>query len=187
MTRDIERIQAEIPADELAIQWDVCYEIIGADGGPQLPYEDPIGGSVERIARLCGTIKDDIELGIHLCYGDPGHQHIVEPKDLNISVAFANGICKLAPRHVDFIHMPVPRTRGDDAYLSPLKDLALTDGTDLVLGLVHYTDGAKGTKARIAVAEKFAPSFHIATECGFGRRDPETIPDLLRVHAAVTS
>jgi hypothetical protein len=27
--------------------------------------------------------------------------------------------------------------------------------------------------------------FSIATECGFGRRRPETIPELLRIHAAV--
>jgi len=25
----------------------------------------------------------------------------------------------------------------------------------------------------------------VATECGFGRRDPATIPDLLRLHMAV--
>jgi hypothetical protein len=35
------------------------------------------------------------------------------------------------------------------------------------------------------VAEKFAPEFSIATECGFGRRRPETIPELLRIHAEV--
>jgi hypothetical protein len=28
------------------------------------------------------------------------------------------------------------------------------------------------------------PTFSIGTECGFGRRKPETIPELLRVHAA---
>ena len=52
-------------------------------------------------------------------------------------------------------------------------------------GIVHYTDGVEGTRERLAVARKYAPQFAIATECGFGRRDPGTIPELLRIHAAV--
>jgi hypothetical protein len=43
----------------------------------------------------------------------------------------------------------------------------------------------EGAKKRLATARKFAPNFAIATECGFGRRDPRTIPDLLRIHAEV--
>jgi hypothetical protein len=186
MARDVARIQAAIPTGRLALQWDVCYEIVGADGGPPLPYDNPIDGSVERIGRLCGLVAEEAELGIHLCYGDPGHKHIVEPGDLAVSVAFANGICAASPRPVDYIHMPVPKGRGDDAYFAPLKGLAMTPGTALFLGLVHYTDGVAGTHARIAVAKKVAPDFGIATECGFGRRDSGTISDLLRIHAGVT-
>jgi hypothetical protein len=51
--------------------------------------------------------------------------------------------------------------------------------------LVHYTDGVEGTKRRLATAKTYAEKFSIATECGFGRRDPRTIPELLRIHAAV--
>jgi hypothetical protein len=29
--------------------------------------------------------------------------------------------------------------------------------------------------------------FSIGTECGFGRRDPATIPELLRIHAQVAA
>jgi len=50
---------------------------------------------------------------------------------------------------------------------------------------VHDSDGAAGTQRRIAAAEKHASDFGIATECGFGRRPPETIPNLLRIHAEV--
>jgi hypothetical protein len=187
MARDVARIQQSIPADRLALQWDVCYEIVGADGGPPLPHDNPLGGSVERIGRLCGLADEGVQLGIHLCYGDPGHKHIVEPDDLGVSVTFANGICAASPHDIDYIHMPVPKGRGDDAYFAPLKNLELTPGTELILGLVHYTGGVEGTRARIAVAEKVAPEFGVATECGFGRRDPETIPDLLRIHAEVAS
>jgi hypothetical protein len=123
-----------------------------------------------------------VELGIHLCYGDPGHKHIVEPVNLEISVAFANGICRSSPRPVDFVHMPVPRNRADDGYFAPLKKLALHSGTRLVLGLVHYTDGVEGSRKRIAAAERYVQDFDIATECGFGRRDPSTVAELLRIH-----
>lgn len=182
MEGDIARIQRDIPAVRLSIQWDVCYEVIGRDGGPPLHYDDALEGSIERVGRLCGLVGDDVELGIHLCYGDPGHKHIIEPADLGTSVAFANGICAASPRRVDFVHMPVPQERADDAYFKPLDDLDMPPETRLILGLVHYTDGVEGSKSRIAAAERHVADFDIATECGFGRRDPATIPDLLRIH-----
>ena len=46
----------------------------------------------------------------------------------------------------------------------------------VALGLVHYTDGVVGTRRRIATAGKYLDDFLIATECGFGRRPPETVP-----------
>jgi hypothetical protein len=180
--RDLEKLQKSIPDRSLSIQWDVCHEVVGAAGGLSLPYNRPVERSVGRIARLCGKVNDGVELGIHLCYGDPGHKHVVEPADLEISVAFANGICGSSPRHVDFVHMPVPRDRTDDAYFVPLEKLALTAGTRLILGVIHYTDGVKGSKKRIAAAERHVKDFDVATECGFGRRDPSTILDLLRIH-----
>ena len=181
MLRDLDAIQAAVPADRLSIQWDVCFEILGADGGPPLPYPDAIEGSVDRVHRLCGHVASGVDLGIHLCYGDPGHKHIAEPPDLRVSVAFANGI-SAGDRKVDFIHMPVPRDRADDAYYAPLKDLSLPTQTRLILGLVHMTDGVDGARARMAAADKQVSEYDIATECGFGRRDPATIPDLLKLH-----
>ena len=41
------------------------------------------------------------------------------------------------------------------------------------------------SRKRLAIAEKYVSTFAIATECGFGRRDPRTIPELLRIHAEV--
>ena len=81
--------------------------------------------------------------------------------------------------------MPVPRNRSDAAYFEPLRRLELRPETELCLGLVHHTDGVEGTKKRLATAKRYAANFSIGTECGFGRRDPRTIPELLRIHAAV--
>ena len=100
-------------------------------------------------------------------------------------VEFANRVSRQIERPVQLIHMPVPRNRADDAYFVPLKRLKLRPETELCLGLVHHTDGVEGTKKRLATARKYAPKFSVGTECGFGRRDPKTIPELLRIHAEV--
>jgi len=192
MLREVAQICAAIPHDELAIQWDVAHEIIAADGGFPMHYGDGdhdamVAMSVGRLCRYLGAIPADVEAGVHLCYGDPGHKHVIEPRDLATCVAFANGIVKDAPRRLDFIHMPVPRDRADDAYFAPLDALALPAGTELYLGLVHLTGGVEGTKKRIAAAEAHVTDFGIATECGFGRRDPATVPELIGVHMAAAA
>ena len=187
MIKDVAQIQAEIPPDHLTIQWDVCYEVVGSDGGPKLPYANCIPGTVERLTRLCGSIDDRVELVIHLCYGDPGHKHIVDPVDLGTSVEFANKICAASPRLINAIHMPVMKNRTGEAYFKPLKNLDIPNDTKLILGLVHFTDGVEGGKARMATADKFVDDYDIATECGFGRRDPDTILELLQMHRDLCS
>ena len=88
-------------------------------------------------------------------------------------------------RAITWLHMPVPRDRVDDPYFSPLRNLKLKSGTELYLGLIHLTDGIEGAKRRAAAAKRFVSDFGVATECGFGRRPPETIPDLIRLHRVV--
>lgn len=183
--REIETMVAEIPPDQLAIQWDCAWEPVGIDGGPPLYYDDPVGGSIERFNRQAGFVPEPVEMGFHLCYGDPGHKHIVEPPSLETCVTLANGIAAGSPRPVNWIHMPVPRDRSDDAYFKPLDDLKLRDETTLYVGLVHYTDGVEGAAARMKAADAHAKDYGIATECGFGRREPETIPTLLQLHVSI--
>ena len=187
MIQEIAQVQANIPAHKLALQWDVCFEVVGSDGGPKLPYNEPISGTTERLARLIKLIDDSVDLIIHFCYGDPGHKHIVDPKDLETSVKFANAISAVSPRRIDAIHMPVMRNRTDETYFKPLKNLDIPDHTKLILGLVHFTDGVEGGKARMATANKFVDDYGIATECGFGRRDPDTILELLQIHRDLCS
>jgi hypothetical protein len=100
-------------------------------------------------------------------------------------VEFANRVARDIARPIQLVHMPVPRNRADDAYFEPLRRLRLRPETELCLGLVHHTDGVAGTTRRLATARKYAAAFSVATECGFGRRDPRTIPELLRIHAEV--
>lgn len=55
------------------------------------------------------------------------------------------------------------------------------EATTLYLGVIHHDDRA-GDLARIRAARGFAPAFGIASECGWGRTDPERVPRLLESH-----
>jgi methionine synthase II (cobalamin-independent) len=148
--------------------------------------KDEMQESFSRILiALADHVPPDIELLFHFCYGDSNHRHVVEPVDMGDMVELANRLTRGIRRPIQLIHMPVPRERKDEAYFEPLRALKLAPQTELCLGLVHFTDAVAGTRARLATAEKFVQNFSIATECGFGRRPPATIPELLRIHAEV--
>jgi len=87
----------------------------------------------------------------------------------------------------NWIHLPVPRERDDAAYFAPLRGLKRASGTELYLGLVHFTDGLAGARRRLAATASAVTDFGIATECGLGRRPPATIADLFRLHAAIAT
>ena len=116
-------------------------------------------GIIDRLARLGDAIPADAELGYHFCYGSYGGRHFVEPKDMRAMVDLANGITGTMKRRLDFLHMPVPIERDDDAYFAPLRDLRRTPGMDVYLGLIHDRDGAAGTLKRFAAAQKHLSDF----------------------------
>ncbi len=188
MIGEVTALCRHIPHHDLCIQWDICNEMCIWDGQPTdaVPANVPRDALVERIKRLCAEVPNDVELGLHLCYGDFGAKHFVEPKDAAKMVEFANALTKSIKHKLAYIHMPVPVERSDDAFYRPLRDLKLADGTELFLGVVHAKDEVAGTKARIAAARHYAPKFGIATECGMARaRSEETVRTLLKIHAEV--
>jgi hypothetical protein len=155
-------------------------------------FADPLQGNLERLTRLCEHIPGSIEVGVHLCYGDFQHQHMKQPQDSGNLVRVANGLLERVQRPIQWIHLPVPIDRTDDAYFAPLRELRLRPETELYLGLVHLRDGVEGTRRRIAAAQRVAPPFGVATECGMGRRPvgrggaPDEFIDLLRIHREVS-
>lgn len=184
---ELDEILAAIPADRLAIQWDAAIEFAVLEGLLTAPDPDPEVGIIERLVRLGDRVPAAVELGYHLCYGDAGHQHFTQPGDTGTLVRVANALAMGLARPLTWLHLPVPRERTDDAYYAPLRDLRLPPDTQLYLGLLHLTDGEEGARARIAAARRAVPAFGVATECGFGRRPPEVMPDLLRLHAALSA
>jgi len=190
LKREIDKIAATLPHDQIAVQFDVASAVFA-----RLQRNEPNTygkNRTEMLARfsriltdLAGHVPAGIELLFHFCYGDSNHKHVVEPVDMRDMVDVANRLSADISRPIQLIHMPVPRDRSDDAYFAPLAELRLKPETELSLGLVHFTDGVAGTRERLATAERHVKDFSIATECGFGRRDPKTIPELLRIHAEV--
>jgi hypothetical protein len=162
LKREIDKIAAAIPHEELAIQFDVASAVfarlerneVSSYGRTKAEMQDTF---TNILVELGNRVPADIDLLYHLCYGDSGHKHVVEPSDMKDMVEFANRVSRQIERPIQLIHMPVPRNRSDDAYFAPLRRLRLRP----------------------------VSRFSIATECGFGRRDPDTIPELLRIHAAI--
>lgn len=182
----VDTIAAAIAHDQLAIQWDVAAEIAVVEDYLPNPTGETLADLYDAVARLGAAIPADIELGYHLCYGDePGDDglghHFMEPTDTAKLVTFANELTQRTPRAINWIHMPVPISRDDDAYYAPLANLRLAPHTELYLGLVHHEDGIEGAQRRIDTAAKYTKNFGVATECGMGRETPDNIPKLLHI------
>ena len=187
---EVAAICRAIPHKDLCIQWDVCIEMILWDGRwPYMrnPFEDLRGEVMARMKRLGAAVPEGVELGFHLCYGDWEARHFIEPEDAGKMVEFTNALASAVSRPITYVHMPVPIDRSDDAYFEPLRDLRLSLGTELFLGLVH-SDGAAAARKRIEAAAKYVPDFGIATECGIARcRTPEVVRTLLEIHAEASA
>ena len=183
MVEELEQICAAIPSDQLAIQWDIAVEFGVLEGVWQVHFPNVSEGIVERIVRVSNMVPNGVELGYHLCYGDAGHEHFKQPEDASKLVDIANSVSLRVQRQIQWVHLPVPIDRVDDAYYEPLQQLRLHSESELYLGLVHLADGLEGSRARAEVAKRFVAEFGVATECGFGRRPPETVPALMEIHA----
>lgn len=184
---ELGHILREVPHDQLAIQWDTNFEFGMLEGVFPVWFDDVKSGILERLLRLSRHVPHDVELGYHFCYGDVQHRHFTEPADTGKLVEIANALTASLGRPLHWLHMPVPRGRTDETYYAPLRELRLRAETELYLGLVHYTDGVDGTRRRMETASRFAPTFGIATECGWGRRAPATLGELLRIHRELSA
>lgn len=177
----LQRILDGIPHEDLAIQFDVCQEVLVFE--EYFPHRTPDYREqvFDLLGRLGDAVPEDVELGYHLCYGSPADEHLVMPTDMGILVEMMNGIDAAVTRKIDFLHVPVPRDRTDDGYFLPLQDLDIDGDVDLYLGLIHHGDEA-GDAARMDTARKYLAEFGISTECGWGRTDPARVPGLLESH-----
>jgi len=179
---EVAAIAKALPNDRIAIQWDVCQEVLAwhdyYDKGP-VPFERE---TIDVLSQIGNSVPRGVELGYHLCYGSPADEHMVLPKDAGVMVEMTNRIAAGVKRPIQFFHLPVMKNRTDDAFFAPMKDLKLSGDTQLYLGLIHHNDTA-GDDARLAAARKVVRVDGIGTECGWARGDPGRIDSLLKSHA----
>jgi hypothetical protein len=179
---EVENIVAAVPNHRLAIQWDVCQEVLAWEGYFEAGPVDFRAETLEVLGTVGNAVPTTVELGYHLCYGSPADEHMVLPRDAGIMTGMANAIAARVARPITYVHMPVMKDRTDDAYFAPLEQLALGPDTELYLGLIHRDD-RDGNLARLAAARRHARVDGIATECGMARGDPERFAALLASHA----
>ncbi len=182
MIGEVARIARALPNDRIAVQWDVCQEVLAWEGYYEAGPVDFRTETISVLSEIGDAVPAAIELGYHLCYGSPADEHLVQPKDAGIMVEIVNAISAGVRRPIQFFHLPVPKPRTDDAFFAPLERLKLGPQTELYLGLVHYDDAA-GDATRLSAARRHARVDGIATECGMARGDPAGLPALLAAHA----
>jgi hypothetical protein len=179
---EVAAIAKALPNDRIAIQWDVCQEVLAWEGYYEPGPVDFHAETVAVLGQIGDAVPGAIDLGYHLCYGSPADEHMVQPKDAGIMVEMVNAIVGRVKRPIQFFHLPVPKGRLDDVYFAPLKKLTLKPGTGLYLGLIHHND-ADGDAKRLAAARRHTRVDGIGTECGMARGDPSRLLALLAAHA----
>jgi hypothetical protein len=88
---EIDEMVTVIPEQELSIQWDIAAEVTVMET-PQLSHIFPKQELIGSLVRAVDHVPVRTEVGLHLCYGDPGGKHVIEPKDLSLLVELANAI-----------------------------------------------------------------------------------------------
>ena len=181
--REIKRLTAAIPAGDLAIQWDVCWEVLDIEG--VLSWTDGDGwerfaGPVRRITRL---IQEETLVGYHLCYGTFPSWPMHEARDLELLVRMANYAMDHSGRQVDWLHLAGPRDlrSADSRFFEPLRGLRASD-TRVFLGIVLPVDGLEGLRVRHETASRYLDDFGVAMYCGFGRQPGQNGPETMREH-----
>lgn len=189
LLRDVKRIIAEIPHEELAISWDIVeFGITLANPNPVDHYS--FEELAAAIARAINAVAPDVECGLHFCYG--GHNSNGMPRvglnrreinDTALMTRFFNAIRAQTTRPINWLHIPVPRPHDSEKYFSPLRDLQLGPETELYLGLLYVDDGVERTREKLDVACGCVGNFGVAAACGLNpfvsgipaERLPETI------------
>ncbi|MGH3196313.1 MAG: hypothetical protein ACRDNT_10345 [Streptosporangiaceae bacterium] len=197
MFADLGRLLAAIPPGEVAVQWDVAVEfgILEEAFGPG--GAQAFDAIIAALARCIDHVPAEVPAGLHLCYGDYGHQHFKQPESLAVQVRVLNAVTAAAGRPVSFVSFTVPQYQREDSYFAPLVQLTADPGIELNFALVPYhpAEQAPGTTeaqvrlidAALAASPGGRRDWGICTECGMGRAGRDEIPALLDLHRQIVA
>jgi methionine synthase II (cobalamin-independent) len=192
MFADLDRLVSEIPHGEVAVQWDVAVEFGILEGAFAPSGDEAFDAIIAALAHCIDQVPAEIPAGLHLCYGDYGHQHFKQPESLALQVRVLNAVIAAAGRPVSFVSFTVPQDERGQGYFAPLAQLTADPGTELNFALVPYhpAEQAPGTTeaqvqlidAALAASPGGPRDWGICTECGMGRAGRDEIPALLDLH-----
>jgi hypothetical protein len=192
---DLDKSLAALPHDRCAVQWDVAVEFGLLEGAFGAGASAPLKAVAAGLARCLDQVPDDVPVGMHLCYGDYGHQHFKQPDSLELQVRLVNAVVSATGRSVNWASFTVPQARRDADYFAPLGDRRAQPETEIYLALVPYypADQTQGTTAEqirliddyLAASPSGSRDWGICTECGMGRVAADDVPTLLDLHREI--
>ena len=174
-----------VPPEDLALQWDVCYEVLDMEGVVAWFSGDAWERFTGPVARLTSQIPEDVLVGYHLCYGTFPEWPMYEARDMGVIVRMANHAVAESGRRVDWLHLAGPRylRSEDERFFAPLADLEPGDAR-VFLGIVLPIDGIPGLARRHRTASRFIDDFGVAMYCGFGRQPGRDGRETMEDHRA---
>ena len=89
---EVAKIAKALPNDRVAIQWDVCQEVLAWEGYYDKGPVDFRTETIDVLGKIGDAVPAGLELGYHLCYGSPADEHMVQPKDSGIMVEMTNAV-----------------------------------------------------------------------------------------------
>jgi hypothetical protein len=186
--RELGRLTSEIEPSDLAIQWDVCYEVLDIEGVIAWMSDGAWERFADGVSTLTHLIPEDVLVGYHFCYGTFPEWPMYEARDMSTIVRMANHALENSARTVDWLHLAGPRylRSEDDSFFEPLADLSPGDARPY-LGIVLPIDGEAGLKRRHATASKYLDDFGVAMYCGFGRQPGQDGMETMREHRRVVA
>jgi hypothetical protein len=187
---DLDRLLAELPHDEIAVQWDVAVEFGVLSGTFPGAGTQDFEAIVGRLVTCVERVPADLPVGLHLCYGDYRHRHFREPDSLELQVRVVNALTERVGRPIRWFAFTVPQYQREPAYFAPLAELRAPDETELYFALVPYhpdeqEGGTTDEQVRLVDEQLGGRPWGICTECGMARAEREEIPRLLDLHREI--
>src|SRR5262245_59195021 len=107
--RELKRLMEAIPQSALAIQWDVCYEVLDIEGVIAWMGDGAWERFTGPVSRLTRGIPEEVLVGYHFCYGTFPDWPMYEAHDLSLVVRMANFAIDNSGRRVDWVHLAGPK------------------------------------------------------------------------------
>ena len=191
---DLDTALERLPHERIAVQWDVAVEFGALEGamGPKMPLDQITPGLVRCLER----VPADVPVGMHLCYGDYGHQHFKQPESLQMQVDLVNAVTSAAQRaaQLRLVHR-APRPQRRRLLRTPRRpedgprDRALLRARPLPPrrpGTGHDRRANREHRRRIDQLPRAAPATGVsAPNAGWAASTTPDVPRLLDLHSQI--